>query len=208
MASGDLSRISAAHCDRLLLQFGEGHDLVDHAHLVGLVGRVLAAEVPDLPGALVADHPGQQSGAVAAVERAHLGAGLPEHGVVGGDGQVGDEVEDVAAADGVSGDHGDDRLGEAPHLDLEVEHVEAGCPAGSRYPASPRIFWSPPRAERLVACAGEDDHPDGLIVPGDLEGIGQLEQGGWPEGVADFRSVDGDLGDAVDRLVDDVFVLA
>ena len=35
----------------------------------------------------------------------------------------------MAAADGVPGDHGDDRLGQPADLDLEVENVEPADPA-------------------------------------------------------------------------------
>ena len=62
---------------------------------------VLATQVPDLACPLVADHAGEQTRPVAAVERPHLGTGLSEHGIVGGDGGVAHQVEDVSAADGV-----------------------------------------------------------------------------------------------------------
>jgi hypothetical protein len=47
--------------------------------------------------------------------------GLAEARVVGGDREVADEVQHVAAADRVAGDHRDDRLGRPPDLDLQVE---------------------------------------------------------------------------------------
>ena len=52
-------------------------------------------------------------------------AGLAEAGVVGGDRQVADEVQDVPAADRVAGDHRDHRLRQAPDLHVEVADVEA-----------------------------------------------------------------------------------
>src|SRR4029077_13628855 len=63
-------------------------------------------------------------------------------------------------------------------------------------------------AERLGAGAGEDDHPDLRIVPRRLESAGHLEHGRRPERVAHLGPVDGDLGDAVPGLVDDVGVAA
>ena len=54
-----------------------------------------------------------------------LRAGLAEARVVGGDRQVADDVQDVPAADRVAGDHRDDRLGQAPDLDVQVGDVEA-----------------------------------------------------------------------------------
>ena len=52
------------------------------------------------------------------------GPGLAEDGVVGGDRQVADQVQDVAAADRVAGDHRDDRLRSAADLHVEVADVE------------------------------------------------------------------------------------
>ena len=63
-------------------------------------------------------------GAVSPVEAPHLRPGLAEAGIVGRDGEVAHEVQDVAATDGVTGDHGDDRLGDPPHEDLQVKDVE------------------------------------------------------------------------------------
>ena len=68
---------------------------------------------------------GEQRRAEAAVEAADARPGLPEARVVGGDREVADHVQHVAAADRVAGDHRDDRLGQAPHLHLQVGHVEA-----------------------------------------------------------------------------------
>ena len=70
------------------------------------------------------DRAGQQPGAEAAVEAADPGAGLAEDGVVGGDREVADQVQDVAAADRVAGDHRDDRLRQAADLDVQVADVE------------------------------------------------------------------------------------
>ena len=64
-------------------------------------------------------------GAEAAVEGADARAGLAEARVVGGDREVADEVQHVAAADRVAGDHRDDRLGQAADLDVQVGDVEA-----------------------------------------------------------------------------------
>ena len=85
MASGLFFRISCAHCPPLGLELIERHDLVHHAHLVGLLGGVLLAEVPDLPRPLLPDQAGEVRRAEATVERADDRAGLPEDGVVRGD---------------------------------------------------------------------------------------------------------------------------
>src|SRR5262249_20869411 len=103
----------------------QGHHLVDEAHLQRLLSVVLLAQKPDLTRLLLAHDAGEQSRAVAPVEAANARACLAKPGVVGSDGEVADDVQDVTAADGVAGDHRDDRLGRAPDLDLEVEDVEA-----------------------------------------------------------------------------------
>ena len=65
------------------------------------------------------------AGAEAAVEGADLRPGLPEARVVGGDREVADEVQHVAAADRVARDHRDDRLRQPADLHVQVGDVEA-----------------------------------------------------------------------------------
>ena len=135
--------------------------------------------------------------------------GLAEDGVVGGDRQVAADVEDVAAADRVAGDHRHHRLRQAPHLHLQVGDVEAaergalGDVAGVA--ADPLVAA---RAERLLALAGEDDHADLGVLAGRLERGGDLDQRLRAEGVAHLGPVDRDLRDPVRLLVADVLVLA
>ena len=136
-ANGESSSISRHQRDRLDLEVGERDDRVDEAHLERLLRVVLAAEEPDLLGALLPDLGGEQARAVAAVERADLRAGLAEARVVGGDREVAADVQHVAAADRVAGDHRDDRLGQPAHLDVQVGDVEA-ADAPRRCPGSVR----------------------------------------------------------------------
>src|SRR5574340_927608 len=96
----------------------KGHNGIDHPHLQGLPRVVLPAPEPDLLGLLHPDEFGEQAGAVAAVERADLRSHLPEAGVVRRDGESADQVQDVATADGVAGDHRHDRHGQPTDLDL------------------------------------------------------------------------------------------
>ena len=110
----------------------------------------------------------QQARAEAAVERADLRAGLAEARVVGGDRQVADEVQHVAAADRVAGDHRDDRLGQAADLDVQVGDVEA--PDGAGLPGSVDVARVAAHAlvaagaERERALAGEDDDADRRVL--------------------------------------------
>ena len=87
-------------------------------------GVVLPAEEPDLLRLLLPDDAREQSRAVAGVEAPDPGAGLAEAGVVGGDREVADELQHLAAADRVAGDHRDHGLGQATDLDLQVEDVQ------------------------------------------------------------------------------------
>ena len=100
----------AAPLEGFLFEIGERDDGVDEAHVERLLGVVLAAEIPDFAGFFLADDAGEVAGAEAAIERTDLRAGLAETGVVRGDGEIADDVQHVAAADRVAGDHGDDGL--------------------------------------------------------------------------------------------------
>jgi hypothetical protein len=153
----------------------------------------------------------RQAGAVATVETPDLRAGLSEPGVVGGDGQVAHQMEDVAPADGVAGNHGHDRLGKAPDLDLEIEHVEAsdalpGHGIVADVAVVPPDLLVAARAEGIGTLAGEDDGAHRRVVAGDGEGVGQLEESLRPERVSDLGPGDGQLGDALRHVDVDVLV--
>src|SRR3954468_7005528 len=107
----------AAPLHGLLLQALERHDGVDEAHRERLPGVVLPAQQPELLRTLGADEVAQHGGAEPAVPGADPRPRLAEAGVVGGDREVADEVQDVSAAERVAGPHRDDRLGQAADLD-------------------------------------------------------------------------------------------
>ena len=83
-------------------------------------------------------------------------------------------MQDVTAADGVPRNHGDDRLGQPPDLDLEIKDVQPSDPL--LVPVS--VVSSDPLVstgtEGVRALAGEDDHPDLGIVSGPLERLREL----------------------------------
>jgi hypothetical protein len=81
-------------------------------------------------------------------------------------------MEDVAAADGVTGDHRHDGLRQSPDLDLQVEHVQPADPAGrDRVVAEVAVVAAdllvPAGRERLRALPRQDDDADVGIVPGE-----------------------------------------
>ena len=91
-------------------------------------------------------------------------------------------MEDVAAADGVAGDHGDHRLGQASDLHLEVEYVQpADALPGDGVVADVAVVppdrLVAPRAEGVGSLAGQDDGSDGRVVPGQVEGVSSTRRG-------------------------------
>ena len=152
--NGESSSISRHHATVSRSSSSSGTTAFTRPMSSASCGVVLAAQEPDLLGLLGPHEVGEQAGAEAAVERADLGPGLAEAGVVGGDRQVADHVQHVAAADRVAGHHGHHGLRQAADLHVQVGHVEAAdarpAPAGSpcrraragrrrsRRPAAPR----------------------------------------------------------------------
>src|SRR5207245_10523132 len=129
------------------------------------------------PRFLLPPDTGKKPRSVAAVEAADARAGLAETRVVGGDGEVADHVQDVAAADRVSRDHRDHRLGQTPDLDLEVQHVQ---PAGALRIDVPVVATDAliaPRAKRFGSGTGEGGHADRRGGRGDLEPLRQPADG-------------------------------
>ena len=108
-------------------------------------------------------------------------------------------MEHVAAADGVAGHHGHDRLraaagsgrggrsrGSGRRRDLVVAHVAGVAP-------HPLVAAG---AERPSALTGEDDHADVGILAGQVERADDLDDRVRAERVPDLGPVDRDLGDA------------
>ena len=109
-------------------------------------------------------------------------------------------MQHVTAADGVAGDHRDDRLGQAADLHVQIGDEE---PADAPLPdlivtdvagVAPGLLVAA-RAEGQRSFAGQNDHADLGILSGDGERMGQFLDCLRPERVADLRAVDRDLGD-------------
>src|SRR5690606_7181684 len=127
-----------------------------------------------------------------------LGAGLSENGVVRRDGKIAYQVQDVASADGIPGDDGDDRLGQRPDLPLQVEHVETGdvVVAADVTAVSPDLLV-PSGAKSLVARPGQQYDADLLVVSRLGKGVHEFLYRFRAKSVSYFGPVDRDLGDAV-----------
>ena len=98
-------------------------------------------------------------------------------------------MQDVPATDRVAGDHGDDRLGQAAYLYLQVEHVEPpdsarshGIVADVAVLAADALVAA--RAEGVRALAGKDYDADLRIVARLVKGPRELEERLGPECVA------------------------
>mmetsp|Transcript_29767 Transcript_29767/g.74729 ORF Transcript_29767/g.74729 Transcript_29767/m.74729 type:complete len:289 (-) Transcript_29767:276-1142(-) len=148
---GAVARHLAAPHQRLGLQLPQRHHLVHQPHRLRLLRVVEARGEPHLLGALGPHEARHLRAAVARVEAAHLGARLPKHCVVRGDGEVAHHVQDVAAAHGVARHHGHHGLGQPPDLHLEVQHVEA------RHAVLADVAPAP--TDALVAAAAERELP-------------------------------------------------
>src|SRR6266567_872183 len=72
----------------LFFQAFQGHDGVDQSHVEGLLGCVLAAEIPDLTGFFMSDDACHVGSTPTGVKAANLRTGLPEPGIVSGNRQV------------------------------------------------------------------------------------------------------------------------
>ena len=91
-----------------------GNDLVGQTHVNRFLGRVPLAEIPHLPRLLLPHHPCEVGCAEAGIHATELGTHLPEDRLVRSNGDVADDVKNVAAADGVSVHRSDDRFGNVP----------------------------------------------------------------------------------------------
>lgn len=187
----------AAPDEGLGLKIGEGDDFVHEAHVERFLGIVLAAEIPDLPGFLLADDAGEVTAAEATVEAADFGAGLAELGVVRRDGEIAHDMEHMPAADGVAGDHGDDGLRQGADLALDVEDVQARDAVFADVTGVATHFLIAPGAEGEGTFATEDDDTHVGIFMQHLQRDEHLLHGLRAEGIAHFRPVDGELADAV-----------
>eukprot|EP01137_Pigoraptor_chileana_P034904 Opistho-2@28154 len=186
-ALGDGQRGGAALADFLgpLLHLGVEllvrHHGVGQAHGHGLGAAVAAVQVPDLARLLLADHAGQEGSAVARVDRAHLRADLAEHGFLGGNGQVADGAQHVAAADGKALHARDDGLGHVADGVVQLFHRQADGAAPVVVAVVGRLVAA--GAEGLLAGAGQHNGAHAAVVARAVERADDLVAGLAAEGV-------------------------
>src|SRR5437764_2104501 len=187
-----------------------GHDLVDEAHLKRLGGGIAAAQKPDLARPLVADMTREKRGAPAGIDRADARSDLAEDGLLGGDRQVADRRQHVAAADRVALHLGDDRLPAlADHavqfLDRQTNETAAAIALVRLRAAGARRIVAA-RAKGAIPCPGQHDNADIGILFGVAHGLEHLLDGAGAERVQHRRAVDRDRRNAVALLVEDVLI--
>lgn len=194
----------AAPLDSFGFEPFERHDGIDESETKSFRGIIDPTEKPNLAGFFLADDAGKVAGPVTSIEGTDFGAGLSEFGIVGGDGEIAEDVQDMASADSPARDHGDNRLGTGADLPLKIQDIE---PFGASFISIPGIathFDIPTRTKSVGALARENDDPDSRIVASIVEGRLHFADGERSEGIADFRAVDGNFGDAFGLFVADV----
>ena len=166
------------------------HAFVDEADL----DRFLRAEAPRAEDHLAREPLADDARQV--LRRAHgragadLGAGLAEHGVLGGDDQVAPQRKLVAAAHAPAVDHGDDRNRQA--ADGHGQALHAVVPHGAVDQVEPlHGVEIAAGGKRLVAGAGHDRAGDRGILAGGFQRVDQLIERLLAERVEHARPVDG-----------------
>jgi hypothetical protein len=96
---------------------------------------------------------------------------------------------------------------------LQLQDIQTGDPLIVDVPCLPAHRLIAAGAEGVFAIlrtwtvAGQNDNPDLLVVPGAQNGFGHLVNRFRTEGIADFRSVEGDACNAAANVKGNVFVL-
>lgn len=182
----------------------ERHDGIDESETKSFRGIIDPAEKPNLSRLFLADDAGEVAGPVTSIEGTDFGAGLSEFGIVGGDGEIAEDVQDMASADSPAGNHCHDGFGTGADLPLKIQDIEAFDAAFISIPRIATHFDIPAGTKSIGALARENDDPDSRIVARIVEGRLHFADGERSEGIADFRAVDGNFGDAFGLFVTDV----
>jgi hypothetical protein len=136
----------------------------------------------------------QSSAVCASYCRQKKRPGLAEARVLGGDGDVADHLEHVAAADRDAVDGRDHRLGNVAQGLVQLLELPQAVLAGAVAAGLGVLLLVAARAERPVAGAGQDHARHRPVGPGALHRVQQLADGAAAERVQALGPVDGDYG--------------
>ena len=109
----------------------------------------------------------------------------------------------MTTADGISVDHGNDRLRQPPYLHLHVENVQTWHAVVADISSTPLHMHVAARTKGLVAGTGEQHHAYFGVLTAKAERLRYLPRGLWCERIAIAFAVDGNLGDVVILLKKD-----
>ena len=173
----------------------------------------MTAQEPHFLRSLQSNGSSQQTRSVASVETPDLRAGLTKPSVVSRNGQIADQVEDVAAANGVPRHHGDDGLWDSTDQDLQVEDVQSTHPVARHFVITDVAivatnFLVASRTERIRSLSSKNNHPNFNVVTCTSEGILEFEKRLWPKRVSSIRATNRNFGDALGHFKRDVVVVA
>lgn len=117
----------------------------------------------------------------------------------------------MAAADGVAGDQRNDDFGHGADELLHVEDVETRHAVAAHVTRVTAHALVAARAEGVFAIlvwtgAGQEHHANGGVLTRVDQGVVKLKRRFGTERIALLRAVDGDLRDAIDLVIQDVFV--
>jgi hypothetical protein len=171
------------------------------------LGRIiLTAKIPDFSRSLLSDDPGKVSAAQSSIKRAHLWASLAEARILSGNSDIAHNVQNVAATNGVTRDHSDDRLVKRADLPLYIQNIGAQSIPGDIAAVTDLEVGA--RAEGLRSLPGENNNANRGICTTECESIDLFHDGLRPKGVTHLRPVDGDFGNAIfNTLQEQVLVL-
>nr|VUD34962.1 Uncharacterised protein [Raoultella sp. NCTC 9187] len=111
-------------------------------------------------------------------------------------------MQHVAAADGVAGDHRDDRFRTGADLTLEIEHVQvmhAGIVLIAAVVAAHLLVTA--GAERQVPFAGQDNDANIVVIAGIRQRLNHLFYGQRTECITHLWAVNGDFSNTVRRFL-------
>ena len=178
-------------------QVGRGHDPVDEAETIRLLGADLLSGQKELEGSACANQAREALRAAVTGDEPEVDLGLAELRRLGRDAERAGHRELAPAAERIAVDRGNGRL--AQMLD-QVEHLLAAdrslTPARRRLPG--QLVDVCPGDERLLPRPGDDHHTHGVIVSKRGKRLVQLVEGLRAHGIQDARTIE---RHARDRIV-------